>query len=79
MKEHRPVAGGAGQTICSCGDIVPTKEFALHAADLVRLLDEYEKARQWDSKVGEADNSGNVAGDELAAALRTVLRGHGQA
>ena len=35
-------------------------------SELARLLKEYEEARQSDSDVGEADNCGNVAGDQLA-------------
>ncbi|OBH08957.1 hypothetical protein [Mycobacterium sp. E1747] len=38
MSEHKPVGGGMGATICSCGATVPTTAFDLHAGIIGHLV-----------------------------------------
>lgn len=40
---------------------------------LKRSLEEYEQARQWDARCNEADNAGNVAGDQLAERAAALI------
>lgn len=80
MAAHRPVAGGAGHTICACGDIVPTPEFALHARTIgyVVLAERPGRAPVFVSAIftgGSAlEQAQNVqAGSEQRAAKLRVL------
>ena len=45
----------------------------LRIGEIVKALNDYEAARRADSECGEADNSGNCAGDALEELLSRII------